>query len=305
VDLFVGAEGTLGVVTHVLLRTVATRDVALAFVPLRDEAAALRLADDLRRAARETWQAQDGLGLDVAAIESLDGRCLDVLREDGLGRHLGRAGYALLIQLDLPPGENAERTDELAGALDDDATDGPLARLVRLLVTHDALDDAQIALPGEPFGAELLKLRERVPEGVNRRVGLAGATKTAGDAIVPFDRLGEWLARLRADFAHAGLDLAVWGHLSDGNLHPNLVPRTPDDVPAATELLVRAARHAIELGGAPLAEHGVGKSPLKQGLLRDFYGESGVEAMRQVKRALDPHGQLSPGNLFAPEPDRP
>jgi len=300
IDLFIGAEGTLGVITEVTLRTIPARNVALALVPLRDEAAALRFTAALRDAARATWRTRDPAGIDVAAVESLDGRCLDVLREDGHGRHVGQAGYALLVQVDLPPGTNAQRTDELAAAFDDDAPDTALTRLVHLLVEHDAIEHATVALPGDPHQQELLKLRERVPEGVNRRVGLAGATKVGGDAIVPFERLPEWLARVRADFEQAGLNYAVWGHLSDGNLHPNLIPRTKDDVRVAYELMHAAARHAVSLGGAPLAEHGVGKHEVKQQLLREYYGEDGIRQMRAVKAALDPRGQLAPGNLFPP-----
>jgi len=55
----------------------------------------------------------------------------------------------------------------------------------------------------------------------------------------------------------------------------------------------------MALGGAPLAEHGVGRSALKQRLLRDMYGEEGIEQMRAVKRALDPTWKMAPGVLFA------
>jgi D-lactate dehydrogenase (cytochrome) len=55
---------------------------------------------------------------------------------------------------------------------------------------------------------------------------------------------------------------------------------------------------AIRAGGAPMAEHGVGRNPTKQGLLRELYGEAGLDEMRAVKRALDPDWKLSPGVLF-------
>jgi D-lactate dehydrogenase (cytochrome) len=60
------------------------------------------------------------------------------------------------------------------------------------------------------------------------------------------------------------------------------------------------ARAVMAMGGAPLAEHGVGRSAFKQRLLRELYGEEGVEQMRAVKRALDPEWKLAPGVLFAP-----
>ena len=68
--------------------------------------------------------------------------------------------------------------------------------------------------------------------------------------------------------------------------------------PGITEALVEIARGVTAMGGAPLAEHGVGRSALKQQLLREMYGEDGIEQMRAVKRALDPGWKLSPGVLF-------
>lgn len=304
VDLFVGSEGTLGVVTEVLLRTIPRRDTAIVFLPLASEARALTLVAALRHAAQETWASGDEHGLDVSAIESLDQRCLQVLREDGFSRFVpSRAGYALVAQVELPSAPLSAHQENLGAAFEDDAPDGPLSRLVALLLQHDAFDDAQIALPGEPFGAELLKLREAVPEGVNRRVreaqrADARVSKTAGDMIVPYPHFPALLAAYRAAFGSRGLDLAIWGHVSDGNVHPNLIPRNFADVTAAREALLELGREAVRLGGAPLSEHGVGKSPMKQALLRELYGEEGIAQMRAVKRALDPQGQLAPGNVF-------
>ncbi|ADV68254.1 FAD-binding oxidoreductase [Deinococcus maricopensis] len=305
VDLFIGAEGTLGIITQVRLRTLPKRATFTLWLPLRDETAALALTGALRDASRATWASGDPNGLDVAAVESLDARCLQLLREDGHTRHVpARAGYALIVQLDVPPASREAYAAALDAAFDDDAPDHPLTRLVHLLLEHDAFDDAQIALPGDPFAADLLRLREAVPEGANRRVGEAGATKVGGDTIVPFDRLPEWLAFVRAGFAEQGLDVLIWGHLSDGNLHPNLLPRGPQDVPVAYELMQAAAHKATELGGAPLSEHGVGKHKVKQALLRAFYGDAAIDDMRAIKRALDPRGLLAPGNLF-PAQDTP
>ena len=88
------------------------------------------------------------------------------------------------------------------------------------------------------------------------------------------------------------------GHLSDGNLHPNLVPGSLEDVVAGRDAVLEIGRGVVTIGGAPLAEHGVGRSPLKQRLLRELYGEAGIAGMRAVKRVLDPTGKLSPGVLF-------
>ena len=90
----------------------------------------------------------------------------------------------------------------------------------------------------------------------------------------------------------------MWGHLSDANLHPNVIPRSADDVRAGKEAILACGREVIRLGGCPLAEHGVGRNPVKQALLRLLHGPAGIERMRAVKRALDPENKLAPGVLF-------
>ena len=102
----------------------------------------------------------------------------------------------------------------------------------------------------------------------------------------------------RDGFGSRGLDYAVWGHISDGNVHPNVIPRSYDDVVRGKEAILDFGRAAAALGGCPLAEHGVGRNPVKQQLLIQLYGERGVDEMRAVKRALDPNWKLAPGVIF-------
>ena len=102
----------------------------------------------------------------------------------------------------------------------------------------------------------------------------------------------------REGFEAYGLDYAIWGHVSDGNMHPNLLPHSFDDLLQAQRVILKGGKAVIALGGCPLAEHGVGRNPTKQALLKDLYGESGLQQMLAVKQALDPEGKLAPGNLF-------
>src|SRR5207244_8186883 len=140
----------------------------------------------------------------------------------------------------------------------------------------------------------LLLLREAVPAAVNQRVGRAKQAvdpridKTAADMIVPFDKLARLLEFYDEEFALRGLDAAVWGHISDGNLHPNIIPRSFADVQSGKAAMLGFGREVMRLGGSPLAEHGVGRNAVKQRLLAEMYGEEGIDEMRAVKRALDP-----------------
>jgi D-lactate dehydrogenase (cytochrome) len=312
VDLFVGSEGTLGLVTEATLRVRHAPPARLmALVPVTSDAEALGLVGALRRASEETWRSSDPAGIDIAAVEYLDRRSLELLREDGVAetQQVGwPAGTAamLILQVELPEARSAPAAfDELASARAGDHGGSSLVRLARLLDAHSAFDVTEVALPGDARRMrQFLAFREGAPAGVNRRVGRARRDvdgridKTAADMVVPFDRLGEMLTAYHEGFQSLGLDYAIWGHVSDGNLHPNVIPRSFDDVARGRETILGWGRLATSLGGSPLAEHGVGRSALKQALLRELYGEAGVADMVAIKQALDPEGKFAPGVLF-------
>ena len=317
VDLFIGSEGTLGIVTSVTLDILPRRpDISLILVALDDEPRAIRVASRLRDASVHTRRAGDPDGLDVVAIEHMDRRCLELLREEGADRRTGvtmpdTAGVALLAQIELRPGTTAAQVHEEVGlAASAGAPDTPVVRLCRLLDAEGLLEATELVAPGDRArAAKLLAFREAVPEAVNRRVGIVKRTvdatveKTAADMIVPFSRFADSLRLFRDAFESRGLDYAIWGHISDANLHPNVLPRTADEMRLGRDAILACGREIIRLGGCPLAEHGVGRSPIKQALLRQLYDSTGVEQMRAVKRALDPAGKLAPGVLFPVTPD--
>ena len=309
VDLFVGSEGTLGIVTNATLKVVRRKSATcIAFVPLSSENDAFALAGDLRRCAQNTWSSRDGHGLDLPAIEYIDGRSLSLVP----ARLVSAAGLrvadtdraALFVQIELPSTMTAEQAFSQIASFEQDPVP-PLAQFCQLVARFGALDRTEIALPGDRRrAAHIVDIREAVPSAVNDLVGAAKRTigsaieKVAADMIVPFDRLGAMVRTARSSFERRHLDHAIWGHVSDGNLHPNVIPRSVQDVHAGKEAILELGREVALLGGCPLAEHGVGRSKVKQALLRQLYGGAGIEAMRAVKHALDPEWKLAPGVLF-------
>jgi D-lactate dehydrogenase (cytochrome) len=316
IDLFIGSEGTLGIVTAVTLRILPVRPaVCLVFVAFSDRGAALGFARRLRESAMTTWRTRDPRGIDVSAIEHMDARCLALIKEEGLDRANGvhvsdDTQLALLVTLELPQGTRADQAfDEIGRARDHGAPDTPLVRFCAMLSDAGVLDRVEIAVPGDRArAAQLLAVREAAPSVVNQRVGRAKRTidsrieKMAADMIVPFDRFDELLAFYDAELGRRGLDAAVWGHISDGNVHPNVIPHSFADVESGRAAILEFGREALRLGGAPLAEHGVGRSPVKQQLLHMMYGAAGIDEMRRVKRAIDPEWKLAPGVLFPRSP---
>jgi D-lactate dehydrogenase (cytochrome) len=292
IDLFVGAEGTLGVIVDASLRVVSRPERVLALLACAGETQAIAVTRALRDEAVLAWR--DGGPLDVSAIEYMDAASLAALGDDDFGRAAverpPEGSVLLLVQI------------EVRGA-----EDAALERLSAILDACGVDANPRVALPGDERGAaQLSGLREAVPAAVNAAVAAAKARvnseieKTAADMVVPFDAVEASLAVYREAFAARRLRCAIWGHLSDGNLHPNVIPESLEDVEHGREAILEIARRISAMGGAPLAEHGVGRNPLKQRLLRELYGEDGIEQMRAVKRALDPGWKLAPGVLFPP-----
>jgi D-lactate dehydrogenase (cytochrome) len=292
VDLFVGSEGTLGVVVEATLRVIPVPTRVTALIACSSDAQAVTVTGALREEAARAWRGQGAL--DVAAVEYMDSRSLGVVPDDAFRRAAitrpRRGAVLLLVQI--------EATASVEAALDVFGD-----RLTAARVEADPV----VVLPDDSQGAlRLFELREAVPSSVNSQVAAIKARvhpdiqKTAGDMIVPFNRLEESIALYQRLFAARDLDYAIWGHFSDGNLHPNVVPRALRDVEEGRAAILDMGRQVVAMGGAPLAEHGVGRSPLKQQLLRELYGDRGIEEMRAVKRALDPEWKLSSGVLFPP-----
>ena len=274
IDLFIGAEGTLGVVVEARLRVLPARpEWFCLLVPARDDAEALALTTTLRERSLQTWEAGRSDDVDIAAIEYVDRHGLGILREDrsdhtnALSIGAG-AGAALFIQAEVDAGIDREAAFAEISEVGNASTKTSIGKICETLLSFDLFDRAFPVLPGDDGRRrDLFSLREAVPDGVNRRVREAQRTvdrsisKSSGDVIVPFNRFAEALVSYRRTFERFRLEHAIWGHFSDGNVHPNALARTREQMQLAKKAQLEIGRTAIHLGGAPMSEHGVGRNP--------------------------------------------
>ena len=262
VQLLTGSEGTLGVITRVLLRLApAPAARAAALVALDDAAAAVRLLVALRSGVT---------GLDAVEFFATDGLDLVVRRGSVRSPFAGAAPFYVLAESVGPRG--ADLLDELAAAIE------PV----------DGVRDAAVAT-SEADRARLWALREGQTDA------LAPLRPVKLDVAVPVPALGAFLERLpdAVSAAAPGARPVTFGHLAEGNAHVNVT-----GVPTAAEDAVTGGvlRLVAELGGSISAEHGIGRAKL--GWLHLTRSPADVAAMRAVKAALDPAGLLSPGRLL-------
>ena len=262
--LFVGSEGTLGVVTRATLRLVpAQSPVSTVVATFPTVAAAAAAVIELGRTVRASL---------VELMDHASVNAVEDFRPMGLDRD---AGALLLIQSDAP---GAARADEVAVAVA--ACEASGAKEVF------ATDDPQ---EGEQF----VQARRLHFSAIETR-----GTVLPEDVGVPVPQLPALLAAVEAIARRHDVEIPVVAHAGDGNTHPAII-HTPGDADAARRAGLafdEVMATAIELGGTITGEHGVGR--LKVGSLEAQLGPDVMALTRRVKHALDPHGILNPGAGF-------
>jgi D-lactate dehydrogenase (cytochrome) len=280
VDLFIAAEGTLGVITRadlILVPSPAAQLAVLAFLP-GDEAAV------------ELVQAIRGSG--AVAIEFFDRRALSLLRSAGAG--------APVPLPDLPPERASAVYVEYHGA--ESHLEQSLLELSDCIEKlGGSAEDAWLA-SGDREMARLKKFRHAVPEAVNRLVAdrqktEPSLTKLGSDLAVSDAHLKRIMGLYREGLEKAGLSYVIFGHIGNNHLHVNILPRNRREYETGRELYATWASEVVQLGGTVSAEHGIGK--LKRDLLRQMYGDAGIAQMKALKTKFDPSNFLNPGNLFS------
>ena len=275
-QLFVGAEGTLGVITAAVLKLFPKpRAQATAVAALRTPHDALRLLEHV----------QARCGDRLTAFELFSAICI------GLGRkHFPRVPapfaaaypqYALVELSDTQPGKDV---GELLEATLADAIESGIAL------------DAVVAASGEQ-AKNLWALRENLSDAQ-----AAEGPNIKHDISIPISRIGEFIAATDARLAQAfpGMRMVTFGHLGDGNLHYNVAHPEGGDATAfvaRTPEVNRIVHDSVaEFGGSISAEHGLGQ--YKRDEILRYKSPVEMELMRAIKRALDPLGIMNPGKVL-------
>jgi len=293
VDLFIGAEGTLGVVTEITLqlKSAPAQMIGLtAFFAAESEA--LEFVRFLRGAGWSTRPTQES-GTKVVgplpsagapvAIEFFDSNALDLLR---------RMKSENVAFTDLPELKPAFHT-AIYFEFEDDVPEAVVERMA------EAIDCWYVE--GEHEIETLKNFRHAIPESVNlliaeRKKSIPELTKLGTDMSVPDGQLENVMRMYHTGLAETGLEYVVFGHIGDNHVHVNILPRSMAEYEKGKALYLKWAEQVVAMGGSVSAEHGIGK--IKTEFLKLMFGEEGIQKMQSLKRVLDPDCMLNPGNLF-------
>jgi D-lactate dehydrogenase (cytochrome) len=287
IDLFIGAEGTLGIITAAELRVVPAPETNCAVVTFwPSETVALEFT-------RQVRQRKEPLGIEAIEYFGPDALRLLRRRRTMLGAASGvpeclpaEAGCAIYLDIGTAAAELPNTLEALAGCVRAGGGNPNECWTGMAKAERDRLRVFRHALP-ETVNSIIAEIRQTHPQ----------VTKLGTDMAVPDECLERILHLYRERLDAKGLDYVVFGHIGDNHLHVNILPRNPDEYAAGKELYLTFARDVVAMGGSPAAEHGIGK--LKTGFLKIMYGEDGVAQMLAVKRVFDPDLRLGKGTLFA------
>ncbi|MCW3029815.1 MAG: FAD-binding protein [Solirubrobacterales bacterium] len=283
-SLLIGSEGTLGVITAVMLRLLPAPEAAMPLVVF------LRTREEGVSAIEQVFAA----GARPSVLDFLDGATLEIVaggypgeasqgEAGGAGGVPHEAGFALIVEVD--------------------------GTLAEARAGRDALVElfAEVAVAiHEPADVEALW---RWRDGINGVVTARRGMKVSQDVVFPLERLLEGLEGFERIAQDHDLRSCAWGHGGEGNVHATVLvdPAREEELEAAEAVGEGLFALVVELGGSVAGEHGIGWC--KRGLLALQWEPRAVEAHEQIKRVFDPKDLLNPGKKLArypaPSPARP
>ncbi|KAF8606532.1 hypothetical protein BDV93DRAFT_469024 [Ceratobasidium sp. AG-I] len=263
--LFIGAEGTLGIVTEATLRLAPRLPTTVATVGFPDVKSAVDAVAEIINT-----------GVPIQCVELLDDHMMAALNQVGLADRKYPELDSLFFKL-----QGSKESQKEASAT--------VKRIVE-------------KYGGKGFKAARDE-KEAHDFWQNRKYALwstmalyPGSRVWTTDVAVPVSRLPQLVLETKEDMAKSGLKSTIVGHVGDGNFHAFMIIRNEEELEPVKEAVHRLVHRALALDGTCTGEHGVGVG--KKEYLVEELGEGTVELMRTVKRAVDPHNLFNPGKLY-------
>ncbi|MFO7936134.1 MAG: FAD-binding oxidoreductase [Kiritimatiellia bacterium] len=285
IDLFIGSEGTLGIITGIELLLLPAPEMITGIICFFDaEEKALNFVYEIRQHSSENYA-------QLNAIEYFDAGSLSLMQEStdktGLLLPKFQDHWKNAVYIEWTHRKNCDRRH---------------FALTSQILTKCGASAADTWLSADSTGIKRMKdLRHCVPEQINfiiseRKKNCSELTKLGTDLSVPDSRLKDVLHLYRHDLTCANLEYVIFGHIGNNHLHVNIIPRNMKEYETGRKLYRRWAEQVARWGGSVSAEHGIGR--LKKDMLAVMYGAEHIQEMKALKSLFDPELRLNPGRLF-------
>jgi D-lactate dehydrogenase (cytochrome) len=282
VDLFIGSEGTLGVITKIKLKLLQLPLNEISCILFfNSEENALQFLTEARHKSLQSRKLNSKDIIEATALELFDGKSLNFLRDE-FSKIPADAKAAIWFE---QQGNNNE--------------DVLLKKWINLFLKYEGKEDEAWFAMTEKDREQIINFRHAISVNVNEYMTKNNFRKLGTDAAVPDDKFIGFYYAIMDEVEKEKLDYVIYGHAGNSHLHLNMMPKTEEEFEIGKLLYKSICNKAIKLGGTFSAEHGVGKN--KREYLIEMYGEDNVNKMRLLKKTLDSNYILGVGNIFVKE----
>jgi D-lactate dehydrogenase (cytochrome) len=279
IDLFIGSEGTLGIITKLKLKLLPIPANELSCILFfESETNGLEFLSSARNASYKSRLTNSKDGINATALEYFDEKSLKFLKKEFPNIPANSQGAVWFEQ------QCNDNEDQL------------LEQWINLFLEFNGKEENAWFAMTEKDKDQIISFRHTISTNVNEYITLNNFRKLGTDVAVPDDNLIDFYHKMKKEVEEAKLDYVIYGHLGNSHFHLNILPKTEREFLTGQKIYSSICQQAINLGGTFSAEHGVGKN--KTDYLVKMYGEDNVNKMREVKKALDPNYILGVGNIF-------
>lgn len=279
VDLFIGSEGTLGVITKIKLKLVDLPDNILSSVIFfNSEDNAISFIEEARKISFKT-RLENTVSIDALALEFMDENCLNFLRKD-YSQIPGGAKAAVWFEQ-----ETTKQNDEKL-----------FNNWAELIAKHNGNTETAWFAFSANDKKKLEEFRHSASAKANEYITKTNLKKLGTDVAVPDECFKDFYRECKKLVVNSGLYFIAYGHFGNSHLHLNMLPLDKDEYDKGKIIYSQICENAVRLNGTISAEHGVGK--LKTEYLEMMYGKDNIRKMAEIKKTLDPNIILGRGNLF-------
>ena len=274
IDLFIGAEGTLGLITKIKLKLIDLPVQILSMIVFFEaEENSFSFIDEIKQKCKD-----EKSKINLREIEFFDCNTLNVLKSD-YPNIPENSKSAVWIEQEIEGNE-----DEI------------LEEIISLIVANKGNEDKIWFAIDEKDRDELRQFRHAIALKVNDIISARGLKKVGTDNAVPDQKFSEFYYFTCNLIKQNDLDYVVYGHIGNSHLHFNMLPKTSEELKLSRELYGKICEFSVKLGGTISAEHGIGK--FKREYLLAMFGENNILQMAKLKKTIDPNMILNINNIF-------
>ena len=280
IDLFIGSEGTLGIITKIKLRLlVQPEDTISCVLFFDDETTALNFLEEARDTSYQNKKNNINDNINALALEFFDERALKFLAMDFSA---------------IP--DNAQAAIWFEQECDANSFDSILESWNALMQKHKANEETAWFAFNDADKEKIKDFRHAISWKVNEYVARNNFKKLGTDVAVPDNEFRGFYFSLQNWAKQSKIDFVSYGHFGNSHIHLNFLPKNDAEFNEGKKLYKQICEEAVRLGGTISAEHGIGKA--KRDYLLMMYGEVNIRKMAALKKSLDPNLILGIGNIF-------